>query len=121
MPPTIRQPSTVDNLLSLPRRLRRSRPRRRGRLCSSGSRERAHVPTARDGSIPDVWNRALLWRGGAGRSSRLHPPLAEDLLARQLLRHALLDQLSDTPLLLGRDVARRGGGVSGWSHGLPLK
>src|SRR5829696_872851 len=70
MMPTIRQPSTVDNLLSLPRRLRRSRPRRRGRLCNSGSTEHAQAPRARGGSIPDVWNRALGGGGGGGWSSR---------------------------------------------------
>src|SRR3712207_3922203 len=55
---------------------------------------------ARGGSFPDVWNRGFGWRGGVERSSRLHPSLAQDLLASQLLRHALINKFADSFLLI---------------------
>src|SRR5215210_6714873 len=41
-------------------------------------------------------------RGSGGGRSRLHPPLAEDLLVGQLLRHALFYQLANPSQLLER-------------------
>src|SRR5215213_5280104 len=107
MMPPIRPPSIAASPSGLPRLRRRYRTRRLGRPRSQVKRTHAEAPWARGRSIPDVWNRALGWRGGDGRNSRLHPSLAEDLLARQLLRHAFTNQLADTLLLFRRIQATR--------------
>src|ERR671921_365729 len=86
--------------------------RRRAHLCAPegvcpSRRLRGRRPSLRE---PGGAARppAVLPPGWSRRGSRLHPTFAENLLARQLLRHALLLEFADTLQLLdGGRFARR--------------
>src|SRR5829696_8722761 len=95
-------PSTVGSLPSQPQPPRRSRPRRPGRPRSRARTVCVAAPTARGSRFPGASSRGLGWWGGAGRSSR-YPSFTEDLLAGQLLRHALSDELADALFPFGSE------------------
>src|SRR5215204_500935 len=100
MLPSIRLLSTASRPGVPPRRPLRSPLRSLARLCSSRRTGSIAAPTAGGAYTRVVWSRGRGWRGGAARSSRLHPALAENLFARRRFSHALSGELAYEPLLL---------------------
>src|SRR5215204_2287138 len=103
MPPSIRPPSTASSRSVPPRRLRRSPPRQRGRLRSRARRVRPAAPRAQGGRSRVASSRGRERRGGVGQSSRCHPSLAEDRLARKLFLHTLAYKVADSLFLFGSE------------------